>query len=45
MNVIADYPIATLTGSGAPEVADAFVEYLLGDEGQAILASWGFDTT
>ena len=45
VNVIAGYPIATLTGSGAPEVADAFVEYLLGDEGQAILASWGFDTT
>jgi molybdate transport system substrate-binding protein len=45
VNVIAEYPIAALTGSSAPEVADAFVEYLLGDEGQAILASWGFDTT
>jgi len=45
VNVVAEYPIATLTESGSPEVADAFVEYLLGDEGQAILASWGFDTT
>jgi molybdate transport system substrate-binding protein len=44
VNVIAEYPIATLTASGAPDVADAFVEYLIGDEGQAILTSWGFET-
>ena len=42
VNVVAEYPIAVLTDSGAPDVAGAFVEYLLGDDGQAILASWGF---
>jgi molybdate transport system substrate-binding protein len=40
---VADYPVATLTGSGEPEVAAAFVEFLLSDDGQAILESWGFD--
>ena len=45
VNVVAEYPIATLTESGAPEVADAFVEFLLSDDGQAILESWGFATT
>ena len=45
VNVIAEYPIATLSASGAPEVADAFVEFVLSDDGQAILASWGFSTT
>ena len=45
VNVIAEYPIATLTESGAPEVADAFVEFLLSDDGQAILESWGFAAT
>jgi molybdate transport system substrate-binding protein len=44
VNVVAEYPIATLTASGAPEVAEAFVDFLLGDDGQAILASWGFET-
>jgi|SoiMethySBSTD1v2_1073268.scaffolds.fasta_scaffold21621_5 molybdate transport system substrate-binding protein len=43
VNVVADYPVATLTGSGEPEVAAAFVEFLLSDDGQAILESWGFD--
>lgn len=42
VNVIAEYPIAVLTASGSPEVADAFVGYLLSDDGQAILATWGF---
>jgi molybdate transport system substrate-binding protein len=43
-NVTATYPIATLTDAGNPEVAAAFVAFVLSDEGQEILASYGFDT-
>jgi molybdate transport system substrate-binding protein len=43
-NVVATYPIAALAGSSAREVADAFVAFVLSDEGQAILASHGFDS-
>lgn len=43
VNVIADYPVATLTGSSEPEIAAAFVEFVLSDDGAAILGSWGFD--
>ena len=42
-NVIAAYPIAVLTRSEAPDLADAFVAFVLSAEGQAILASHGFD--
>jgi molybdate transport system substrate-binding protein len=42
-NVTATYPLATLAESGNTEVADAFVAFVLSDEGQAILASYGFD--
>jgi molybdate transport system substrate-binding protein len=42
-NVIATYPIAALTDSANRDVAEAFVEFLLSDEGQEILASYGFD--
>jgi molybdate transport system substrate-binding protein len=41
-NVIATYPIAALTAAGNPEVADAFVEFVLSDDGQEILSSYGF---
>jgi molybdate transport system substrate-binding protein len=41
-NVVAEYPIATLAEAGAPEVADAFVAFVLSDDGQAILGSYGF---
>jgi molybdate transport system substrate-binding protein len=41
-NVVAVYPIAALTESGNPDVADAFVEFVLSGEGQEILASYGF---
>lgn len=41
-NVVADYPIATLAASGEPETAAGFVDFLLSDEGQAILESHGF---
>lgn len=36
------YPIAALKGSEYPEVADAFVAYVLSPAGQAILAEYGF---
>lgn len=41
-NVVAEYPIATLAGSGVPEAADAFVDFVLSAEGQDILGSHGF---
>jgi molybdate transport system substrate-binding protein len=42
-NVIATYPIAALTDTANAEVTDAFVEFVLSDEGQEILQSFGFD--
>lgn len=41
-NVVASYWIATLAGSGNPEAAEAFVVFVLSEEGQAILAGYGF---
>ncbi|WP_116999583.1 molybdate ABC transporter substrate-binding protein [Desertimonas flava] len=41
INVIAEYPIATTAEAGDPELAAAFVEFVLGD-GQAVLAEFGF---
>jgi molybdate transport system substrate-binding protein len=41
-NVVATYPIAPLADAGNPEVAEAFVAFVLSDEGQSILASYGF---
>ncbi len=38
------YPIATLAESKNPEVAKAFVDYVLSPAGQAILAKYGFGT-
>ena len=42
VNVVAEYPIATLTGAPNPEAAAAWVEFVLSEEGQAILTSYGF---
>ena len=42
-DVIAVYPIAALSASGNAGAAAAFVAFVLSDEGQAILASYGFD--
>jgi molybdate transport system substrate-binding protein len=36
------YPIATLTNSKNPELAKAFVDYVLSSDGQAVLAEAGF---
>ncbi|HKA82312.1 MAG TPA: molybdate ABC transporter substrate-binding protein [Acidimicrobiales bacterium] len=42
-NVVATYPIAALTDAANADTADAFVEFVLSDEGQEILQSYGFD--
>ena len=42
LNVVADYPIVTLTGGPNAEGAQAFVDFVLGPQGQQILASHGF---
>ena len=42
INVVAEYPIATVAASQNQEVGEAFIDFLLGDEGQAILAEYGF---
>jgi len=41
-NVVATYPIATVTGAAAGDVATAFVDHVTGSEGEATLASFGF---
>ena len=39
---IATYPVAVVRGSSEPDLAADFLEFLLGDEGQRILQSYGF---
>jgi molybdate transport system substrate-binding protein len=41
-NVIAQYPIAVVSDSGNLEAAEAWVAFVLSDEGQAILEEFGF---
>lgn len=41
-NVVAAYTIAPLAEAGSPRVAAAFVAFVLGNQGQSILASYGF---
>ncbi len=41
-NVVASYPIAVVNETGNPDAAAAWVGFVLSDEGQAILASFGF---
>ena len=43
VNVVATYPIAAIAG-GDEVLASAFIGYLLSDEGQASLGSFGFET-
>jgi molybdate transport system substrate-binding protein len=40
-NVLATYPIALVSGTPQPALAQSFVDFVLGEEGQAILARWG----
>jgi molybdate transport system substrate-binding protein len=42
INVIAEYPIAAMTESARPELATAFVAYVLSPVVQAVLQKWGF---
>ena len=42
VNIIARYPIAPLSNSANADLATAFIEYVLSDEGQSVLAKWGF---
>ena len=41
-NLIASYPIATLVGSKYPDDARAFMDFVLSDAGQKVLADNGF---
>lgn len=41
-NVVAVYPIALVEGAPNPELAQLFIDFVLSDQGQAILADWGF---
>ncbi len=42
INVLAEYPIATVAASENQEAGEAFIDFLTGDEGQAIMAEHGF---
>jgi len=42
VNLVADYPIAVTAETDDAELAQAFVDFVLGDEAQAILAVLGF---
>ena len=41
-DVVNRYPIVALSAAAGPEIADAFVAFVLGDEGQEVLAALGF---
>jgi molybdate transport system substrate-binding protein len=41
-NVVATYPIATVKASKAQDQAQAFMDYVLSDQGQQVLKSYGF---
>jgi molybdate transport system substrate-binding protein len=43
-NVVAEYPVSTLASAPNPQAATAFVEFVLSDEGQAILTGYGFSS-
>jgi molybdate transport system substrate-binding protein len=42
INVRVEYPIAGVAASGNPEAGRALIDFVLGDEGQAILVDHGF---
>ncbi|MDN5299932.1 MAG: molybdate transport system substrate-binding protein [Clostridiales bacterium] len=42
VNVIAEYPIAKLKDSAHPELAQSFVDYMLSEDGKAVLVKYGF---
>jgi molybdate transport system substrate-binding protein len=42
LNTIANYPIAPISDSNNPELAQAFVALVLSPDGQAVMANYGF---
>jgi len=42
INVIAEYPIAVTEAASDPEAAQAFIDFILGEQGQQFLNSYGF---
>jgi molybdate transport system substrate-binding protein len=42
LNTIATYPIAATNDSANPELAQAFIDEVLSEKGQAVLVKWGF---
>jgi molybdate transport system substrate-binding protein len=42
VNARAAYPLGVVEATDDPELADAFVAYVAGPEGQAVLAEHGF---
>ncbi len=42
LNTIATYPIAATNDSANPELAQAFIDYVLSDAGQDMLVHWNF---
>ena len=42
INVVAEYPIAAVDRGCQPGRRAAFIDFVLGDEGQTILAEYGF---
>ena len=42
LNVVAEYPIVLTTGAPNPDGGRAFIDFVLSDAGQAILAGYGF---
>jgi molybdate transport system substrate-binding protein len=42
INVLAQYPIATVEDSGTQAVGEAFIDFLTGPDGQAIMTEHGF---
>jgi molybdate transport system substrate-binding protein len=44
LNTIASYPIASLADSAQPALAQAFIDFVLSAQGQAVLAEYGFIT-
>lgn len=44
INVIATYPMATIADSAHPQEAQAFMDFVLSAEGQAVLAKYNFTT-
>jgi len=42
LNIVADYPLASLNDSAQPELARAFMALVLSVEGQAVMEGYGF---